>query len=251
MMTRARRAFPGRPDQVARARAFVRACCDPCPATDEAVLLTSELCTNAVLHSASGVSGGSFEVRVDRGPRSLRVEVRDEGPRRVEPDGFGELAGNGRGLVIVGALASRWGQACSRGTRLAYFELDWAQPASRPADRPPAALPVMRPGAADQRCRAPVYASALPGPRSPAASPLAQRWFVTLDGRRLRELRTGCGLSQENICHQAGISTATIRRLEAERWPRCRSRTAALLARTLGTDTASLLAASQAVASGQ
>lgn len=33
------------------------------PSADEAVLLTSELASNAVLHSASGWPGGKFTVR--------------------------------------------------------------------------------------------------------------------------------------------------------------------------------------------
>jgi hypothetical protein len=35
----------------------------------------------------------------------------------------------------------------------------------------------------------------------------AQRWYVTLDGQRVRELRIGRGLAQERVCQQAGIST--------------------------------------------
>jgi hypothetical protein len=218
--------------------------------TDEAVLLASELCTNAVLHSASGASGGSFEVAVDRGSRSLRVEVRDEGPQRVETNSFGEPAENGRGLQIVGLLASHWGQICNPGGRIAYFALDWAQSASVPESGPAAAPPVDRPRPAAACRPVPARAGAGPGPRP--ASPRtasARRWYVTLDGQRVRELRIRRGLSQERICQQAGISTATIRRLEAQRWPTCRGRTAALIAGPLGTDLAGLLAPGQARAS--
>ncbi|MGH3277492.1 MAG: hypothetical protein ACRDNZ_24605, partial [Streptosporangiaceae bacterium] len=41
------RVFPGRKDQVAQARDFVRRTLGPCPVLDEAVLLVSELATNA------------------------------------------------------------------------------------------------------------------------------------------------------------------------------------------------------------
>jgi len=42
------RAFPGRPNQIAYARDFTRRVLGPCPVLDEAVLLVSELATNAI-----------------------------------------------------------------------------------------------------------------------------------------------------------------------------------------------------------
>ena len=60
-----RRAFPGSGDQVARARLFVGQVLGGCPAADDAVLLTSELVTNAVTHTASG-TGGKVVVTVYR-----------------------------------------------------------------------------------------------------------------------------------------------------------------------------------------
>ncbi len=123
-----RRRFPGRSDQVACARAFVRQVLGDCPALDEAVLLTSELCTNAVQHSESG-NGGRFEVTVYRRPGSLRIEVRDEGsastPVRMSAD---SCSGNGRGLEIVACLAHRWGQRGDEYGRCVYFELLWTNP---------------------------------------------------------------------------------------------------------------------------
>ena len=50
------------------------------PATDDAVLLTSELCGNAVTHSASGRPGGFFTLRARApGITHLLVEVEDKG----------------------------------------------------------------------------------------------------------------------------------------------------------------------------
>ena len=78
-----RRVFPGRHDQVRCARDFVRRVVGPnCSMLDEAVLLTSELCTNALQHSGSG-AGGTFEVTVLRGPGCARIEVRDEGSKSL------------------------------------------------------------------------------------------------------------------------------------------------------------------------
>jgi anti-sigma regulatory factor (Ser/Thr protein kinase) len=131
-MTRpVRRVFPGRQDQVACAREFVRRKIRPCPVLDEAVLLTSELCANALQHTASG-NGGSFEVTVFRGDRSLRVEVRDDGATTIPAvrtaDDLDGLAECGRGLELVALIASRWGQCGDEYGRSVFFELRWDQP---------------------------------------------------------------------------------------------------------------------------
>ena len=121
--------FPGRHDQVASARAFVRAVLGPVPVADEAVLLVSELCTNALLHTASG-HGGTFEVAVYLCSFSVRVEVRDGGA--VRAPNLRQLADtcaeDGRGLGLVELLADCWGHSGSRDGRSVFFELRWKQP---------------------------------------------------------------------------------------------------------------------------
>lgn len=73
---------------------------------DDVVLCVSELATNALVHGVP--PGRGYRVRLwlrDEG--QVRVEVHDSGdgvPAVREPDGE-----SGRGLVIVGALADRWG----------------------------------------------------------------------------------------------------------------------------------------------
>jgi anti-sigma regulatory factor (Ser/Thr protein kinase) len=125
----ATRVFPGRHDQVACARAFVRAALGPVPVVDEAVLLVSELCTNALLHTASG-KGGTFEVAVYPGSFSVRVEVRDGGANQApgvrQP--AAHWAEEGRGLSLVELLADRWGYSGDRSGRSVFFELHWKQP---------------------------------------------------------------------------------------------------------------------------
>ena len=121
--------FPGRHDQVARARAFVRAVLGPVPVADEAVLLVSELCTNALLHTASGYDG-TFEVAVYLGSLSVRIEVRDGGaaqaPSVRQP--VGPFAEYGRGLDLVELLSDRWGYSGDSNGRSVFFELRWKQP---------------------------------------------------------------------------------------------------------------------------
>jgi len=49
------------------------------PAADDVILLTSELCANAILHSGSGRPGGTFTVRLHHVGHCMRAEVQDQG----------------------------------------------------------------------------------------------------------------------------------------------------------------------------
>jgi serine/threonine-protein kinase RsbW len=119
------RAFPAVPAQVAEARRFLAGLLDAGPAADDAVLCLSELAANAIVHSRSREPGGSFSVRVQVDEQRLRVEVGDQGgpwhsPARATADEPG-----GRGLLIVGRLASRWGcEGHSRTGWTVWFERD-------------------------------------------------------------------------------------------------------------------------------
>jgi anti-sigma regulatory factor (Ser/Thr protein kinase) len=107
---RFRRAFAGQPDQVAQARRFVEGALAGCPALADVVLLTSELATNAVQHSATG-RGGAFVVAISHGPGRVKVTVTDGGSATrpvIAPEAL-ELAVSGRGLLLVDVLADRWG----------------------------------------------------------------------------------------------------------------------------------------------
>jgi anti-sigma regulatory factor (Ser/Thr protein kinase) len=115
------RVFAGAAGQVREARRFLAGVLDGCPAADDALLCASELATNAVLHSRSGRPGGCFTVRAARRAGSVRVEVTDEGgPWGRERDGDGQ---SGRGLVIVGQLANRWGRDEGGAGRTVWFEI--------------------------------------------------------------------------------------------------------------------------------
>ena len=117
------RVFPGRPDQVACARLFVSARLTHCPAAADAALLTSELVTNAVQHTASG-AGGRFRVSVCHGPDGVRIAVFDDGsPATPALAPRTELATSGQGLMLVTALASRWGHHGSQHGRAVWFEI--------------------------------------------------------------------------------------------------------------------------------
>lgn len=127
----ARRRFPGLPSQIAYARRFVARQLVASPELTTATLLTSELATNAITHSASGRATGKFEVCVHLAPGWARVEVRDLGNVAEEPepqhrDPY-DTTEHGRGLDLVEALSSKWGTE-PRGDgmgRKVWFELVW------------------------------------------------------------------------------------------------------------------------------
>ncbi len=92
--------------EVSRARHRVASFCGGLPEDLRTIaqLLTSELVTNAVEHSAEAVN-----VHLTLARSGLRVEVTDRSsslPRRKEST---ERDERGRGLMIVESLASTWG----------------------------------------------------------------------------------------------------------------------------------------------
>jgi anti-sigma regulatory factor (Ser/Thr protein kinase) len=120
------RVFPGRADQVARARRFAVESLDPgTEARDQVSLLVSEAVTNALLHSSSGRDQGTFEVTYALSGGRIRVEVHDGGARtapRRRVHGVDSMTG--RGLDLFDALADRWGFRGDERGRVVWFELD-------------------------------------------------------------------------------------------------------------------------------
>jgi serine/threonine-protein kinase RsbW len=120
-----RQVFGGTPEAVAAARAFTRDALGAVPALDDVVLLVSELCSNAIRHTASG-HGGTFEVAISVGRGGVQVSVRDEGSdqqpvvRPTEP-----CAAGGRGLQLVRELADSWGYRGDRAGRVVFFAVHW------------------------------------------------------------------------------------------------------------------------------
>ncbi|NJP47518.1 SpoIIE family protein phosphatase [Actinacidiphila epipremni] len=141
---------------VAVARAFVRDTLHGwgfADVVDDAVVLTSELVTNAVVHA-----GTAADVRCLRYETAVRVEVADHYPEREVPlQGRGRPHRDpdhegGRGLLLCAALASRWGVEYTAAGKHVWFQLDLPErPAGTRSAGPqlaPADLPV-----ADERVR--------------------------------------------------------------------------------------------------
>lgn len=104
------------------ARHFVRAALDAVavadPPLETAVLLASELVTNAFLHARTEIV-----VRYLVGPTVVRVEVTDGNTLRPAAAEAPADAIAGRGLAIVRALASRWGVDPVDDGKCVWFEL--------------------------------------------------------------------------------------------------------------------------------
>ncbi|MFF6983330.1 SpoIIE family protein phosphatase [Streptomyces sp. NPDC008343] len=113
---------------VASARSFVRDTLQGwgfADIVDDAVVLTSELVTNAVVHA-----GTSADVLCLRSDDGVRVEVADRYPEREIPlQGSPVNMGSpdregGRGLQLCAALAGRWGVEYTPTHKQVWFQLD-------------------------------------------------------------------------------------------------------------------------------
>ncbi|MBG0852077.1 SpoIIE family protein phosphatase [Streptomyces spinoverrucosus] len=113
---------------VASARSFVRDTLQGwgyADIVDDAVVLTSELVTNAVVHA--GTAADVLCLRLDDG---VRIEVADHYPEREVPlQGSAVNMGSpdregGRGLQLCAALAGRWGVDYTPTHKQVWFQLD-------------------------------------------------------------------------------------------------------------------------------
>jgi anti-sigma regulatory factor (Ser/Thr protein kinase) len=112
--------LPPRPASVSNARHFVAAglASVPCPdaIVDDALLLVSELATNAVRHA-----GTAFTVGFSYEDNTVTVEVADRSRRQPSlrrPD-----VDRGRGPHIVAALAAEWGVRDEPEGKAMFFRL--------------------------------------------------------------------------------------------------------------------------------
>ena len=147
--------IPGLPEQVAAARAFVSRTLSSHKVgadDDAATLLTSEIVTNAIQHTKSGVEGGTVTIVVIGVAHGVLVEIIDDGSAGT-PIVKGDLyAAEGHGLFLVQHLAAQWGYLRDPAGTTVWFHLpavDQPQRTPEPAD-PRAARPAgRRPGRPD------------------------------------------------------------------------------------------------------
>ena len=113
------------PEAVHDVRVFVQQCCEEWELTgtsDVAVLLASELATNAVRYARTPLT-------VWLGHRSDRLVLSVEDASETvatqrQPDVWEE---GGRGLLLVDALADRWGEREIAGGKLVWAEIATGQ----------------------------------------------------------------------------------------------------------------------------
>lgn len=140
---RASLTIPGQPKHVQEARQFVtRAMGSRHSCTDIAVLLSSEIVTNSVVHSDSGLPGGTVTVTVTGIPDGVRVEVLDAGGTSVPHVGGmpGALAEGGNGLFLVSELSASWGYRREGAGVVTWFEVS-AEPGPATEPHPPGMAP--------------------------------------------------------------------------------------------------------------
>lgn len=106
-----------------RVRATIRGWSAPVDA-DAAVLLTSELVTNALRHEA----GDAITLAIRLSPGGLRIDVHDTSPALPVVTDTSADAETGRGLVLVAALSADWGFYRTPGGKVVYFVLAFITP---------------------------------------------------------------------------------------------------------------------------
>ncbi len=88
---------------------------------EAAVLGTSELVANALVHA-----GSLRRLELSLSGSCLRVEVEDPSPATPAPRHPGLAATRGRGIAILERLATSWGYRCRGDGKLVWFELEGA-----------------------------------------------------------------------------------------------------------------------------
>ena len=145
--------LPAQPSSVAEARRHVRAMVESAGREDlvePAVLLVSEIVTNALLHAGTDIV---LRGRVDAA--GVRIEVGDGSPHLPSRRSYATTAGTGRGLLMLESLVDDWGVVRRPGGKTVWFtlsegddhtelgDLALARPESRHARRTaPADVPV-------------------------------------------------------------------------------------------------------------
>jgi anti-sigma regulatory factor (Ser/Thr protein kinase) len=115
--------YPGTAERIRAVRADLRWLLHDCPMADDMILCASELAANAVIHSLSRLSGGTFTVRATISPGNYGwVEVEDSGGSCAPAIGDPTRC---HGLDIVRTFASDWGIDGDDTVRTIWARFDW------------------------------------------------------------------------------------------------------------------------------
>jgi anti-sigma regulatory factor (Ser/Thr protein kinase) len=105
------------------ARAVLLDWCVPSALVDDAMLVISELVTNAVLHTGTA---STVELELYQTRHRLRVSLADDSPAAPRLRRVRGAAEDGRGLAILAALSDRWGVEPHRNGKRVWWEVDLA-----------------------------------------------------------------------------------------------------------------------------
>lgn len=126
--------IPGAPEFVQKARdelaGFLTTAGLPREVVDDAVLAGSELVTNALIHSASGLAGGEVTVHAVVDPYGwAQVDVSDQGPvpaGATPEQHIARGAEGGLGLLLTAGVSSEIGDyTAPDGHHVTWFRLTW------------------------------------------------------------------------------------------------------------------------------
>jgi hypothetical protein len=125
---------PGQAGQARHLRPVLTAFLAGCPVAAEVVTLAWELAANACLHSAGGLPGGQFTVRVRDFPGDyVHAEVTDQGSAWD-----GDLAASMRaphGLYLLRELSARHGTAGGKCARTIWFTISYPATVTMASER--------------------------------------------------------------------------------------------------------------------
>ena len=115
-------AFPAELASVGRARRWVRGVLQgwgPDELIDSAILLTSEVVTNALMHGRSGI-----EVSLGRHGDRVRIAVTDSDQGLIRRRAAAPNSQSGRGVDLVESMSTGWGINRFGSGKQVWFELD-------------------------------------------------------------------------------------------------------------------------------
>ncbi|MFJ6906443.1 ATP-binding protein [Streptomyces griseoluteus] len=97
------------------------------PASEAVALVVAELAANAVLHGR--VAGRDFELRLHHRDGTVRIELSDTHPAHPELPAHDPTAEGGRGLLLIDAVATRWGTSPRSGPgKTVWAECETGEP---------------------------------------------------------------------------------------------------------------------------
>lgn len=114
--------FPAHPASIGAARRLVTSLCATAhleSLREVAVLLVSEVATNALIHGS-----GDLTITARAGEDAMRVEIFDHSSARPRVRDASAHDEGGRGLAMVDALATDWGVAPALHGKVVWFLVD-------------------------------------------------------------------------------------------------------------------------------